>query len=262
LTLLGTFDPAEAQEDGGIGEQTPTTGEDDAAPSSGVGLVQALVGDFVDDVLADLVEEETITQTQADKIAAAFDARLDELVADLPRIESLLGEDGPLPGFLEDGHLTDEERAELEELLGEFAPFGPRGFRFFTEDGQVPEELRERFEGFDPGSLPFRGFFEDGELSEEERGQLDEMFGNRFSEGHGFRFFLEDGEVPEELQELFESFDLGAVPFGDFLEDGKLSIDERAQLREFFSQFRGRGFGGLFEGLEPADNADEAAFSA
>ncbi len=280
-TLVGAFDPVEAQEDP-TEEQAPAG---DEATDSDDGFVRGFVGDFVEDVLAGLVADDTITEEQAAKIAATFATRAEEMLADLPDLEMLLSESSPLPEFLEDGELSEEERAQLEDLLGGFAPFGPRAFHFFGEDGEIPEELKDWFERFEFGEVPFGDFLEDGELSEDERAQLQEMFGDRFGEGHEFRFFTEDGEVPEDfegfpfggrgfhffsedgeipgqLRDWFESFEFGEVPFGDFLEDGELSEEERAQLQEYFGQFRGRGFGGLFEGLDPTNNVDEAAFSA
>jgi hypothetical protein len=144
----------------------------------------------------------------------------------LPDLDVLREAGGPLFGFFEDGEISDEERAELKERFGDRFS-GGEGFHFFNDDGKAPQGR----EGF-----PF------GE--------------------HRFRFFLEDGEVPEELQEFLDGFNFEDMPFGEFFEDGELSDEERAQLHELFSQFRGRGFGGLFEDLDPAADVDEAAFSA
>lgn len=280
-TLIGRTGPAAAQ-----AEPVPTEAETDAAaalaPAPTASPFAGFADDFVDDVLAELVEKGTITEEQAAEISAAFAARLESMVEDLPRLEGLLGPDGPLSGFLEDGELSDEERAELKELMGEFAPFGAWGFEFFDEGGPMRDRWWEHFGDLDPETLPLHEFLEDGELSDEEKAELEEMFGGRFPHGfwffseegelpedfagrfgpRGFKFFLEEGEIPDELRGAFEQYDLGDLPFGEFFEDGELSEEERLELRQFFGHFGGRGFGGPFGDSDPSSDADEAAFSA
>lgn len=278
-TLIGGSDPAAAQAEPVPAEMETGAATALAEPSPARSLA-GFADDFVDDVLAELVEKGTITEEQAAEISAAFAARLEAMVEDLPRLDGVLGPDGPLSEFLEDGELSDQERAELEELMGEFAPFGAWGFEYFDKGGPMRDRLREHFE--DQKDLPLHEFLEDGELSEEERAKLEEMFGDRFPPGFwffseegelpedfgswfgpkGFKFFLEEGEIPDELRETLEGFDFDDLPFHGFLDDGELSEEERSELREFFGRFGGRGFGGPFEDPDPESDADEAAFSA
>lgn len=214
---LGTFSPAIAQE----GTTTTTEAqdpdtraetEDDASLDTISGLANGFVGSFVDDVLADLAEANKITQKQADEISAAFETKIDELIGsvDLKDMRGLpfLGKDNPLHGYLEDGELSDEERAELEELFGESLGGGGRfgGFPFGRGGEGNPDQFKRFFEDFDFGSIPFLeednplpGYLEDGELSEQERQQLREYFEESGGPGLGrwFHHFDDDTDAEE-----------------------------------------------------------------
>jgi hypothetical protein len=84
------------------------------------------------DVLADLVSDGVIDQSQADAIIDAVDTRHEELRAEHQRLRE------QLRGFLEDGTLSAEELAQLPE------DHPLRNLDEFLDDGQLTlEELRQ-----------------------------------------------------------------------------------------------------------------------
>ncbi len=122
-------------------------------------------GDHAAEVLAELVEDGTITQAQSDAIQAAFEAKRVELQAQreerraemeaareqlqeawsddvltldelegLPFADRLTDPDGPLAEAWEDGQLTKDEMREAHEGFGPRRGHGPRGHGF----GQGP----------------------------------------------------------------------------------------------------------------------------
>ena len=100
------------------------------------------------EVLADLVEDGTITQAQMDAILAAFEAKKAELEAE--RSERV----SQWKSFWEDGVLTVDE---IEQL--------PISDKFLDEDG------------------PFAEALQDGQITEDELGQIKEDWGHRHK-GH------------------------------------------------------------------------------
>ncbi len=111
-------------------------------------------GDILDDVLSDLVAEETLEQSQADAVKAALEARHAEARAQRDEWR----EDNPgrfergfaMGGMLEDGVIDGDELAEL-----------PDDHPLKDPDG------------------PAAGFLDDGELSEDELHQLGRQFRER-----------------------------------------------------------------------------------
>ena len=217
--VFGALDAASAEDEVAVAdvEATAEEAEDDAGDAAEIqdedGSETHLFGfadDFISDVLDELVADGTLTEEQAAAVAEAFAARIEEMLEgldfesftapfrgfrfdfdELPEGIPFLGEDSPLREFLEDGELSEEERRELEERLGDL-PF--RGFRFFGEDGELPPRFGEFFDEF--GELPLQEFLEDGELSEEEREQLREFFGDL--PGRRFGFF-----TPQDQEAFF-----------------------------------------------------------
>ena len=131
-------------------------------------------GDHVADVLAELVEDGTITQSQANAITEAFEAKraefqamreerraereaaraaLEEAWADdvltldevegLPFADRLTDPEGPLAEAWEDGELTKEEAQEAREEFGPRRGHGRRGF------GPGPDAPAEEGAAFD-----------------------------------------------------------------------------------------------------------------
>ena len=143
-------------------EEAPdeTSSEDTIKPERGA---------ILEEVLDSLVADGVITSDQADQVAAALEAKHEELraefgdrrghrgmrggglrglledgvidadeLAELPEDHPLLDPDGPFADYLADGQLTAEE---LEEIRGELAPgdgFRGRGFGRFG--GGAPSE--------------------------------------------------------------------------------------------------------------------------
>jgi hypothetical protein len=128
-------------------------------------------GDHADEVLAELVEDGTITQAQSDAIVAAFEAKRVELQAQreerraemeaareqleeawsddvltleeaeaLPFADRLTDPEGPLAEAWADGELTKDEVREARQEIGPRRGHGPRGFHGFGPGPHAPVE--------------------------------------------------------------------------------------------------------------------------
>lgn len=125
---------AAAWAEAGSGDSAGESGDSDKEHPAGVGLGS---------VLAELVEDGTITQEQADAIIAAVEEKrsaaraafqemkglLDsfwddgmltaEEIAQLPNAHQITGADGPLADALTDGQITKEEMKEIRGRIPE-----------------------------------------------------------------------------------------------------------------------------------------------
>lgn len=180
VALVAQHDSAAAQEQGTTQEEgtpedataddgtTATDEETDTTSDSRSDAAQDRAtrperGFLLDDVLTDLVADGVITQEQADEIAAAMTARLEEL------------------------------RSELQERRGEFGFLGRHGLDFhgrfgdFLDDGVLDaDELAQLPENHplnDPEG-PAAPYLEDGQLTQDE---LDELKAEVFPQGRGLR---------------------------------------------------------------------------
>lgn len=95
-------------------------------------------GEVLELVLDDLVTQLTITEAQADAIAEAFDAKVEELRADHPEAFRRGAHRGFIRGLLEDGVISAEELASLPEDSPLTDPEGPAGP--YLGDGQITED--------------------------------------------------------------------------------------------------------------------------
>lgn len=153
-------------------------------------------------------------------------------------------EDSPLDEFLEDGHLTLEEREELQawfrHRFGEVFGFEIPGDGFaFPPEGLVPPEdpVEPPFD-----DLPLDEFLEDGRISPDEARELERLFRERF---HGvFRFEFVPPETDRPQSQLPDALleGLRDLPFREFLADGELSPEEREILREALNAWLDRVF--------------------
>ena len=127
---------------------TPTTAiaqeSVDEAPTEGTDeLVRPNRGAILTEVLDELVTDDVITADQAEQIAAALQAKHEELreqFGDRRRGRGFHGDFG-LRGALEDGVIDLDELAELPEdhpIFDEDSPFAP-----YLEDGLTADELEE-----------------------------------------------------------------------------------------------------------------------
>jgi hypothetical protein len=109
-----------------------------AQTGSGSAVLTALGGasTVLTDVLADLVGDGVINQSQADAITEAVDTRREELRAERERLRE------QLQGFLEDGTLSAEELAQLPE------DHPLRNLDSFLDDGQLTQEELLQLRGF------------------------------------------------------------------------------------------------------------------
>ncbi len=165
-------------------------------------------GDIVESVLADLVEEGVIDQSQFDSIVAALEAKRAEYQDALDLLES----------FWEDGVLT---AAEISQL--------PEPNPFTDADG------------------PFGEALEDGELSRDEVEEIREAGREHRQELRDLvEGFLEDEVITAaEIARLPEPHPFNADgPFAEALEDGQLTRDEIKELRPHRPGHGSRGFGG------------------
>jgi len=112
------------------------------------------------DVLADLVDDGTINQQQADTIEDALEQRVSDLRTEAQRLREQMRE------FLEDGALSADELAQLPE------DHPLRNLDDYLEDGQLSQdELRQLrgfggLGGFGRGHLHMRGFGPGGPWSD------------------------------------------------------------------------------------------------
>jgi hypothetical protein len=107
-------------------------------------------GAIVDEVLSDLVGDNVINQSQADQIAAALQARAEEVRAEMQqwrdehpgRFERGFKRGFHLGGLLEDGVIDSDEIAELPDDHPLKDPNGPAA-KYLDDDQLTTEELRE-----------------------------------------------------------------------------------------------------------------------
>jgi len=176
--------------------------EPDAGESNGP--VPRILG-FLGDVLEELVGDGTITQDQADAIAAAAESRATEV-----RVERET-ERGLLRGFLEDDVITEAEASQL------------------SDDHWLFDER-------------FDEAWDDGELGREEIGDLRPHPGRGFFR-NGLRFgaLLDDGGIDQdEYDSLEDDHPLKQIDVSEYLGDGLITPDE---LREIHSDLRGSDSG-------------------
>jgi hypothetical protein len=102
-------------------------------------------GRILDEVLADLVADGTISQSQADAITDAIAAKAEEIREGLPaRVRHPFRTGLRLGALLDDGVITAEELAELPDGHPLNDPDGPAAA--YLEDGEITaDELRSLF---------------------------------------------------------------------------------------------------------------------
>lgn len=103
-------------------------------------------GEVLDEVLADLVADETLDQGEADAVKAALEARHEEVRAQVDEwLEDNPGRFGrglDMHGLLEDGVIDSDELAELPDDHPLKDPDGPAAE--FLEDGELSaDELKQ-----------------------------------------------------------------------------------------------------------------------
>ena len=151
-----------ANQQEGVSASSSPAPTDDSTDSSGSGTEPGdghghgfgfMGGDrqsLLDDVLADLVADGTITQAQADAITSALQTAADEKIAELEAQHQQMQEMWTqIKGFLEDGVITSDEIAQLP---------ADNPFTNLTDilaDGQITQEELDSV-------MPFDGFFMDG----------------------------------------------------------------------------------------------------
>lgn len=154
---------------------------------------------ILDDVLADLVDDGTIDQGQADAIVEALTAKAEELKAERQELRVLIED------LLEDGVLSADELAQL-----------PEDHPFNDPDG------------------PYADALEDGELTIEEiREERPHPRRDWFKRGVRFGAILDDGGIDQsEYDGLSDDHPLKQIDVSEYLEDGVISIDELREIRQ------------------------------
>ena len=157
--------------------------------------------DFLSEVLADLVDDETISQEQADAILAAVGTKAEELKAQREANRELI------EGFLDDDVITSNELAQL-----------PDDHPFNDPEG------------------PFADAVSDGELTREEiRENRPHQRGGAFRRGAHFGALLDDGGIDEaEYNELPDEHPLKQIDVSEYLndDDGLITPDELREIHE------------------------------
>lgn len=156
-------------------------------------------GALLEEVLADLVSEGTITQEQADAITEALGTKADEIKAENQELRELIS------GFLEDGVITADELAQL-----------PEGHIFNDPDS------------------PYADAVADGELTREEISRvMSQPRRDLFKRGARFGALLDDGGIDkEEYDALSDDHPLKQIDASEYLVDGVITIDELRQIRQ------------------------------
>jgi hypothetical protein len=151
---------------------------------------------LLEEVLDDLVGDDTITQAQADAIIEATEAKASEVRAELRENRELL------EGLLDDGVITEEEASRLPD-------------DHFLLDDRFDEA------------------WEDGELSVEDLRGLHHGLHRPFRHGLRIGALLDDGGIDQgEYDALPEDHPLKQIDVSEYLEDGQITPDE---FREIFS---------------------------
>jgi len=106
--------------------------------------------DLLNEVLADLVSQDVITQAQSDAISEALQARVDERRADIEaQREEMRQTMEQVQGFLEDGVITQEEISQLPEDN----PLR-QAFDGIAQDGQITlDQLKDLAPGWGFGFM-------------------------------------------------------------------------------------------------------------
>ena len=157
--------------------------------------------DVLSEVLAGLVDDETISQEQADAIVAAVGTKAEELKAQREANRELI------EGFLEDDVITSNELAQL-----------PDDHPFNDPDG------------------PFADAVSDGELTRDEiREARPHPRRGAFRRGAHFGALLDDGGIDQaEYEELPSEHPLKQIDVSEYLndDDGLITPDELREIHE------------------------------
>ena len=152
------------------------------------------------EVLSDLVDDETISQEQADAILAAVGTKAEEIKAQHEANKELI------EGFLEDDVITSDELAQLPDNHPFNDPEGP--FAEVVADGELTrDELREARPHSRRGAFRRGAHF--GALLDD--GGIDEAEYNELPDEHPLKQidvseYFDDDELitPDELREIHE----------------------------------------------------------
>lgn len=155
--------------------------------------------DVLSEVLSDLVDDETISQEQADAILSAVGTKAEELKAQREANRELI------EGFLEDDVITASELAQL-----------PDDHPFNDPEG------------------PFAEAVADGELTRDEiREARPHPRHGAFRRGAHFGAMLDDGGIDQaEYDELPDEHPLKQVDVSEYLSDGQITLDELREIHE------------------------------
>jgi len=156
--------------------------------------------DVLSEVLSDLVDDETISQEQADAILAAVGTKAEEIKAQHEANKELI------EGFLEDDVITSDELAQLPDNHPFNDPEGP--FAEVVADGELTrDELREARPHSRRGAFRRGAHF--GALLDD--GGIDEAEYNELPDEHPLKQidvseYFDDDELitPDELREIHE----------------------------------------------------------
>lgn len=182
---------AQAQEETGEGDES--------------GPLDRVFG-FLGEVLDDLVDDGTITRSQADDIVEAAQDKAEELKTERLELRGLLS------GLLEDGVITDQEASELPD---DHWAFGDAFDEAWADGELTREEIREirphpRRDAFKRG-FRARALLDDGGI---DRGEYESLGDNHPLKRVDVDEYLDDGLItPEELREIFH--ELAESRFGD-----------------------------------------------
>lgn len=154
---------------------------------------------LLEEVLDELVGDDTITQDQANAIIEAAQAKASEVRDELREKRALL------EGLLDDGVITEEEASQLPE-------------DHFLFDDRFDEA------------------WEDGELAGEDLGGFRRGLHRPFRHGLSLGALLDDGGIDQdEYDALAEDHPLKQIDVSEYLNDGQITPDE---FREIFSDLK------------------------